>query len=173
MNKGRLTIVATFLFIIGCASNLNWLNVPPSNDETFYAGGYATMPRQKESSQSAVLMARQELASQIETHITALTKEAYEQVGIGKDPEINAIFSNAVKATVDQSLAFSVPNIPSISKNVKNNQVRTEVVYKLDVGPVNQAMLDNIKERQMLYQRFRTGELFNELEENIEKERAN
>ena len=46
MNKGRLTIVATFLFIVGCAPNMNWMNAPPSNDETFYARGVATMVKE-------------------------------------------------------------------------------------------------------------------------------
>ena len=175
MKKGRLTIIATFLFILGCASsgNKRTIVVPVFTGETLYAYGVATRVMEQQSIEAARLNARNELASQIETHVRSLTKNASEQVGIGRDTEINNLFSSAVKATVDQTLNFSVPHEPPVTKDVENGQNRTEVVYKLDVGPVNQAMLDNIKERKMLNERMRTSELFNELEEEIEKKRAN
>ena len=52
------------------------------------------------------------------------------------------------------------------------NGFRAEVIYKVDIGPVNKSILENIKQRKNLYERFRTSELFKELEEEIEKKES-
>jgi len=125
---------------------------------------------EEEADISAGLNARNELATSIETHIKSLTKRAREQIGIGKDAELNSQFSEAIKQTVDQTLNFSTQcDAATTVWDKERNGFRAEVCYKIEVGPVNARMMENIKERKMLYERFRTSELFRELEDEIQK----
>jgi len=170
--KKQIIVGITILLIVGCASTYTRLVVPKSDEFTVYARGLSTDQLiEEEADAAAVLNARNGLASNIETHIKSLTKRAREQVGIGKDAELNSQFSGAIIATVDQTLNFSSEY--SVNPTVwdkKKNGYRAEVIYKINTGPVNKKMMENIKKRKNLYERFRTSELFRELENKIEKE---
>jgi len=190
--KRKYTIIGIILvsFIVGCATKPEVtpqikppsrpitppkrVEVPPSDEFTLYARGLSTgMMREEDADRRAALSARNELATSIETHIKSLTKDAMEQIGMGKDADLTSLFSSAIKATVDQTLRFSVLHSakPTIWDE-RMNGFRAEVVYKLNIGPINEQMLDNIKQRKNLYEQFRASELFNELEDEIEKQRG-
>jgi|TARA_Y100000310_G_scaffold59576_1_gene54968 hypothetical protein len=190
--KRKYTIIGIILvsFIVGCATKPEIIppitppsrpitppkrvEVPPSDEFTLYARGLSTgMMREEDADRRAALSARNELATSIETHIKSLTKDAMEQIGMGKDADLTSLFSSAIKATVDQTLRFSVLHSakPTIWDE-RMNGFRAEVVYKLNIGPINEQMLDNIKQRKNLYEQFRASELFNELEDEIEKQRG-
>ncbi len=162
------------LLLIGCASAPKRLVTPASDEYTIYARGLSTDQEiEEEADRAANLNAREELSASIESHIKSLTKRAREQIGLGKDAELNSQFSVAIKSTVNEALGFSVPFKTAETRWVKRlNAFRAEVIYKVDIGPLNQRMLENIKQRKNLYERFRTSELFNELEEEIDKEES-
>lgn len=172
--KYMLIVIMVGLFIVGCTPPPTRIEVPPSDEYTIYARGLSTDQRvEEEADAAAVLEARNELAASIEAHIKSLTKRAREQIGIGKDAELNSQFSKAIKQTVDQTLNFSTLYKAAETRwDKKRNAFRAEVIYKIDIGPVNNRMMENIKQRQNLYERFRTSELFKELEEEIEKEKS-
>ena len=172
--KKQITTMMAILLLIGCASAPKRLVTPASDEYTLYARGLSTDQLvEEEADGAAVLNARNALAATIETHIKSLTKRAREQIGIGKDAELNSQFSTAIKATVNQSLNFSSEYAVTETRwDKKRNGFRSEVIYKVDIGPLNQRMLENIKQRKNLYERFRTSELFNELEEEIDKEES-
>jgi len=109
------------------------------------------------------------LATSIQTHLKSLTKSASEQIGIGKDAELNTMFSEAIKQTVNQVMNFSTIHEGPVTTE-KKGVYRSEVVVKLDLSPVNQEMMENLKQRKRLYERFRTSNLFKELESEIDSE---
>ena len=167
--------VLSGIFIIGCAGKMyDRIEVPPSDEFTLYARGLSTDQQLEEAAdRAAVLNARNELASALEVHIKSLTKSATEQVGINQDAELNRMFTEAIKATVDQTLNFSV--LHDAKQTIWDKRVpgwRAEVVYKIDLTVANRNLLDNVKERQRLYERLRSGELWQELEDEIERQRA-
>lgn len=165
---GLLSIVA----MLGCAGSR--IPLPKSDEFTLYARGLSTDQTKEENADAAAKMVgRNELATMIQVHIRSLTKQASEQVGIGKNSELNSLFSQAIKQTVDQTFSGSTLHDAAVTKWVRRLKAyRAEVVMKIDTGPVNEQMLDNIKQRQRLYERFRTSALFKEMEEEIEKQRA-
>jgi len=164
------------ILLIGCAGTKppDRIVVPRSDEFTLYARGLSTDQTNEElADNAAVLQGRNELAASIETHIRSLTKQAREQVGAGDESELNSLFSQAIKATVDQTLIISVVHSAAVTRwDTRANAFRAEVVMKIDLSAVNLSMIDNLKQRQLLYQRLRTGNLFLELEEEIEKGRT-
>lgn len=173
--KKQITSMIVILLLIGCASAPKRLVTPASDEYTLYARGLSTDQSYEEDADiAAEADAKNRLSGMIETHVKSLTKRAREQIGIGKDAELNSQFSFATKQTVDQTLNFTSSHgpIPATIWDKKRNGFRAEIILKVNIGPINERMLDNIKQRQKLYERFRTSELFNELEEEIDKKRA-
>jgi len=172
MRKATVFGLAAILLLMGCAStHPDRLVVPASDEFTLYARGLSTDQLiEEEADASAILNARNELASAIEAKINSLTKRAREQIGVGKDAELNSQYSSAVKQTVSQTLNFStLYKAHTTVWDKKVNGFRAEVIYKVSIGPINQKLMENIKQRQNLYERFRTTQLFDELEKEIEK----
>ena len=164
-----LTTCLALMTIIGCAGVVKQRVTTPASDQyTLYARGVSDGLRMESASQSqAQLDARNNLATTIENHIKSLTKSAAEQIGLGKDSELNSMFSQAIKQTVNQTLNFSLVHDGPLTTE-KKGIYRSEVVVKIDLGPVNQEMVESIKERKRLYERFRTSNLFKELESEID-----
>ncbi len=170
----RVTVfgVAAILLLMGCAStHPDRLEVPASDEFTLYARGLSTDQLiEEEADAAATLNARNELASAIEAHIKSKTKRAREQIGVGEDAELNSQFSSAMIQTVNQTLNFStLYKAQTTEWDKKVNGWRAEVIYKVNIGPINQKLMENIKQRQNLYERFRTTQLFDDLEKDIEK----
>lgn len=172
--KKTSTILACLIIIsmIGCAGSQPrvGLTVPQSDASTLYARGLSTTLLVEEAADNAAaLRARNGLAAIIETHIKSLTKQASEQIGIGKDAELNSSFSEAIKQIVNQSLNFATQykKAPTIYDK-RLGAYRAEVIFKIDIGPINDQIMENIKARKNLYERFRTTELFEELEKETQ-----
>ena len=170
-----LTICLALMTFIGCAGGIKGLvkhnvTTPASDQYTLYARGVSDGLRTESTSQrQAQLDARNNLATSIENHIKSLTKSAVEQIGLGNDSELNSMFSQAIKQTVNQTLSFSLIHEGPVTTQ-KKGIFRSEVVVKIDLGPVNQEMVESLKERKRLYERFRTSNLFKELESEIDSE---
>ena len=167
-----LTTCLALMTIIGCFAGVvkQRVTTPASDQYTLYARGVSEgMPTENASERQAQTSARNELGATIETHIRSLTKSATEAIGLGKDAELNTMFSEAIKQTVNKVLNFSLVHDGPVTTK-KKGIYRSEVVYKIDLGPVNQEMMDSIKERKRLYERFRTSNLFKELESEIDSE---
>ena len=165
-----LTTSLVLMTVIGCAAGIvkQRVKAPLSDQYTLYARGVSDGLRMESASErQAQLDARNNLATSIENHIKSLTKSASEQIGLGKDSELNSMFSQAIKQTVNQTLNFSIIHEGPITTK-KKGIFRSEVVVKIDLSPVNQEMMENLKQRKRLYERFRTSNLFKELENEID-----
>ena len=160
--------VLSIMILAGCAGTQPppGLTIPQSDQSTLYARGLSTgLVREEAADRAAVQRAREGLAAMIEVHVKSLTKQASEQIGIGADAELNSTYSEVIKSTVSQSLNFSTPfqRAPTVWDK-RTNAYRAEVIYKIDIGPINDQIMENIKARKNLYERFRTTDLFKELE---------
>jgi ribosomal protein S20 len=167
-----ITTCLVLMTVIGCAAGVvkQRVTTPASDQYTLYARGVSEgLMKENLSERAAQASARNELATSIQTHIKSLTKSAAEQIGLGKDAELNTMFSEAIKQTVDQVMSFSSVHEGPVTTE-KKGIFRSEVVVKLELGPVNQEMMENLKERKRLYERFRTSNLFKELESEIDSE---
>ena len=168
--------VVSLVIMAGCAGTQPpmGLTAPPSDQSTLYARGLSTgLVREEAADRAAVQRAREALAAMIEVHVKSLTKQASEQIGIGADSELNSAYSEAIKSTVNQSLNFTAPfqRAPTVWDK-RTNSFRAEVIYKIDIGPINDQLMENIKARKNLYERFRTTELMKELDAETQEEPA-
>ncbi len=171
MKHVLLISISAIILLMGCAAKQpERLVVPQSDEFTLYGRGLSTDQLiEEEADAAAALSARNELATSIEAHIKSLTKRAREQIGFGEDAELNSQFTSAMKQTVNQTLNFStLYKAHTTVWDKKVNGFRAEVIYKVNIGPINQKMMENIKQRQNLYERMRTSDLFQELEEEIQ-----
>ena len=119
--KKQITTMMAILLLIGCASAPKRLMVPASDEYTLYARGLSThIPLEAKADADAKLQARNELVAAIESRVKSLTKSAYEQIGIGKDAELNSQFSQVIKSIVNETINISVEHAVAETRLDKN-----------------------------------------------------
>ena len=162
-----ITLASLLFLIVGCAGTIK---DPQSDQYTLYAKGISEGQMDiANSEEDAWILAQQRMGGFIDTHVKGLTKRAREQIGLGKDAELNSMFSQATKAVVDQQLRFMTVYGNYKTTGSSKKGYKTVVWGKLNCGPINDEMMENLKKRQRLYERFRTSQLFTELEDEIAK----
>ena len=179
-----LSIVLSLLLLAGCAGPKQtgitpkatqetldnvpdwYLNVP-SKEDIVFTTGTATSRDLQLARDKARDVARLDMAKNIETKFDGLSKRFQEEVGTGTDAQYLDQFTQATKAVVSQVLSGT-----SIEKTeIKNEQglFRAYVLLKMPVGAASQALLNKLKQQEQLYTRFRSTQVFEELEKDADK----
>jgi hypothetical protein len=175
------------IFIVGCGggklqtteekqlSNLpDWYMDVPQDPNYLYAAATATSKDMQLAVDKAKQQARLDVESQLDIKMKNLTKKFDEEVGLNEDSELLASYIQASKSVVSATLQ---------GLQVEKQEIMTEgalfrayVLTQLPWGEARAGMLQKIKENQNLYTRFRTSQVFQELDrevgeyENLEKE---
>jgi hypothetical protein len=144
-----------------------WYSKPPKNENIFYAANTAVSRDMQISFDKALTGARAEIGRQVEIRIQDMQKRFDEEVGVGSDSQILQQFTQASKNIVSTSLTGCKVKE---KKQFKNRDLwRTYVMVEYPVGSANQALMDKIKNHELMYTRFRSSQAFKELEKDIQK----
>ncbi len=144
-----------------------WFSNPPSDPNFIFTRGTATSRDMQLAQDKAGDAARMEMAKTIETKFEGLSKRFQEEVGTGEDAQYLDMFTQATKAVVSQVL-IGVTIDKSESRN-EQGLFRSYVLLKMPVGASSQALLNKLKQQERLYTRFRSSQVFKELERETEK----
>jgi len=175
-----LTIFSVILSVLylGCAGSKSltdvstgrvpeWYQQPPANDNYFFGVNTQTSVDMQTAFDKAKHGARQEIANQVETQIDGLEKDFMEEVGSGENTQMLQQFNSASKQVVSTALSGSKVIKQEVVKN--NGKFRAYVLMSYPIGASNKALMEQIKNNQAMYTRFRSSKAFKELEEEIEK----
>ena len=144
----------------------DWYLEPGVSDDHLFAAATATSKDVQTAVNKAKVRARTDLAAQMQTRMTNLTKDFQEETGEADDSEYLQYFSSSTKAVTDQVLSGSrVENkLPVIEGDVW----RAYVLMSLPIGPANQLLMDRIKANEKVYTQFRATKAFEELDKELE-----
>lgn len=145
----------------------DWYLMPPSDPNYIYAAASMTSRDQQLAIKKAETEARTNLAQQMETKVSNLTKQFQEEVGLGEDSELLQQFTSATKTVTQQTLSGSKREQAKLQK--ESNVYRAYVLMSLPIGAANQQLMEKIKANQNLYTRFRSTKAFEDLDSEIEK----
>ena len=109
--------------------------------------------------------AQMDLAQQMETKLSNLTKQFQEEVGVDEDSELLQQFSSATKVVTDQTLNGARLDKQEILP--ERGIYRAYVLMSLPIGPANQLLMDKLKSNQALYTRFRATQAFEDLDKEL------
>ena len=163
--------------LVGCAGTRrgespcpSWFEKVPEDPEFVYAPATATSKDLQLAINKAKTEGRTELASQLEVRMQGLRKKFDEEVGLGADAELNALYSQAVKEVISQVLVGS--RVSEQTTMQEEGIWRACVLMELPIGAANGALAARIKANQAMYTRFRASQAFGEMEKEVDKYEA-
>ncbi|MGE5500085.1 MAG: hypothetical protein ACM3Q2_18585 [Syntrophothermus sp.] len=133
------------------------------------AVGQGISKRMDIAKQKARVEAEAALARVFSTKVDNLRKNFVEEVGQGKESEVNEMFSTVTKAFASQTLKGAVEKNSKLMQNEKGEYV-AGVLMLISPKTVNLSIMDEMeKGKPQLYQRFRASQAFDELKKEMEE----
>ncbi|RMD93811.1 MAG: hypothetical protein D6813_03390 [Calditrichaeota bacterium] len=144
-----------------------WYTTIPQDPNYLFAVSTANSRDLGLATDKAVTSARAEIGRQMEVRIQSLQKRFDEEVGLAEDSELRQMFTQATKTVVSATLSGSRVRE---QKHCRQGQTwQAFVLVEYPIGAANQALLEQIKQNQNMYTRFRASETFKELEDEVKK----
>ncbi len=144
-----------------------WYMNPPSDPNYIFATGTATSRDLQLARDKATSTARMEIAKTVETRMNGISKRFQEEVGTGTDSQYLDQFTQATKEVVSTVLSGVAVDKTEITNEA--GVFRAYVLLNMPIGATSQALLDKIKQQEQLYTRFRSSQVFEELNAETEK----
>ena len=150
-----------------------WFMNTPEKKGYRYTTATATSQDMQLAVNKARLDAAQNLAGQVSSEMNGLVKRAQEETGLGADSDLIDQFSQTQEQVIATSLKDWKVSEKEIQEEKSNNQriYRAYVLIEWDEGAANKRLLQKIKEDEKLYTLMRSTELFEEMDEKVEKYR--
>jgi hypothetical protein len=180
MNRVYLFIIASFfsLVLASCGGSKSlvdteagdipeWYLNTPEDANYLYSAASAVSRDMELSISKATTEARAKLARTLEIKVNSMQKKFEEEVGSGENSEYLSQFTQATKTVVSKELRGSKIIKKKIAKDGGN--WRAYVLAEYPIGAAQQAFLNQITNNNKLYTRFRSGEAFSELENDVKK----
>jgi hypothetical protein len=154
--------------IIGCASTIPpWYPKPASDANYFLAANTAVSRDMQLAVDKAAVGGRTEVARQVEVKVMGLQKKFDEEVGLPKDGQLLTQFTQASKTVVSTSLSGSRIMEQKIVK--EGDGWRAYVLVGYPIGAASEALMKQISKNNNMYTRFRSSEVFKEMDEEVKK----
>lgn len=119
---------------------------------------------------TAKARAMQDAGQFVKTKVEAMTKVFEEEVGAGDDSSVHALSSNVIRTLTRADFEGAyVSKQEIISK--PNNKYEAFVQYSIPKESINKSTLDAIKNEKELYERFRASQAFQDLDEQLDKQK--
>jgi len=144
-----------------------WYLAPPQDPNFMFATGTATSRDMQLARDKASDAARMDMAKSIETRFDGLSKRFQEEVGTAIDAQYLDQFTQATKSVVSQVLTGVTIDQSTVAN--ESGVFRFYVLMKMPLGASSEALLNRIKQQEQLYTRFRSSEVFKELETETQK----
>jgi hypothetical protein len=170
--------VVLSIMLIGCGGTKSlqatdtgdipdWFTNVPKDPNFLYAAKTATSQDLQLALDKAATDARAEIARQVEIKVEGLQKRFQEETGTSTDAQLLEQFTQANKTVVSTSLSGTQV---TKQKQVKDGSLwRAYVLVEYPVGAANQALLQQIKNNEQLYTRYRATQTFKELDDEVKK----
>lgn len=110
---------------------------------------------------------RAELARVMEAKVESLQKNFLEEIGEGKDSEVNALFSEATKVIAAQVLRGSVPK--DLKYETKDGLTTAWALMVQDPKVIQGAFEQQANSQRNQYTRFRASQAFAEMEKDVQR----
>ncbi|MAA50935.1 MAG: hypothetical protein CMG76_00085 [Candidatus Marinimicrobia bacterium] len=155
-----------------------WYLNPPKKDGYSYSTAQATSKDQQIAIDKAVLSAKNTMAANQESEMNGYMKRVQEETGLDESSELLDQFSN----TQEQILSFTLKDVRTskqkvfVEKSDNGKKIyRAYVLIEFDEAARDKRMLDQLERDKDLYDKIRTTDLINEMQEKVDsyRERKN
>ncbi|HNV77610.1 MAG: LPP20 family lipoprotein [Gemmatimonadetes bacterium] len=146
-----------------------WYLKPPTDKNFLYAPATAVSRDVQVAINKAEAEGRAGLAQQLEVKYGALTKRFVEEVG-REGSQLLDQYTTAYKAVVSQTLYGTRAKQQAL--RTEGDVYRATVLMELPVGEASKKLLEQLRQQEQLYTRFRASEVFKELDAEVQRYEA-
>jgi hypothetical protein len=174
---GFVIIIA--LTLVGCGSGSqsigststgdipDWYNNVPKDPNVFFSTSSQVSGDMQLAVDKATSAARTELGRMVETKISGLQKRFTEETGTANNAQLLDMFTQASKNVVSTSLSGTKESKRKIVKD--GNNWRAYVMVEYPVGAASEALMQQIKNNEQMFTRFRAAKTFEELDKEVKE----
>jgi hypothetical protein len=144
-----------------------WYTHVPQDSNYVYAANTATSQDMQLAYDKATTGARAEIGRQVELKVSGLQKRFEEETGVGQDAQLMQQFTQATKTVV--STTVSGTRIKDKSYVKDGDIYRAYVLVEYPLGAANAALLQAIKQNELMYTRFRASQAYKDLDQEAKK----
>lgn len=144
-----------------------WFSKPPKDDKYMYAPSTATSKDLQIALNKAEAEGRLQLGQQLEVKYSALTRRFAEETGEGAGAQLLQEYEQTYKAVVSQVLVGTKPKETKFQ--TENGVYRAWVLMELPIGAASERLLNQIRQQEQMYTRFRASQAYKELNAEVEK----
>ncbi len=154
-------------------SNLpDWCSNVPSSDFAHYACGIGESSNLNMSRSRATLDGKRQLADMIDSEISSRMEDFLKSVGTGGNEQIQQASEIITKNVTVEAKLTGYKQKQSETQNVGTKYIHY-ILLEYPVGPANQALVNQIKQNEVLSTQKAADEALAELEAEINKKRTN
>jgi len=146
-----------------------WYLKPPTDKNFLYAPATAVSRDVQVAINKAEAEGRAGLAQQLEVKYGTLTKRFVEEVG-REGSQLLDQYTTAYKAVVSQTLYGTRAKQQAL--RTEGDVYRATVLMELPVGEASKKLLEQLRQQEQLYTRFRASEVFKELDAEVQRYEA-
>lgn len=110
---------------------------------------------------------RVQISQQVQTKVSGLMKLFMEDTGVGENSEVLAHSENVSKSVVSESLTGSKIGKQEIMQ--EGTLYRAYIQMVMPTGEANLSLRNKVNKDQLLYQKFRASQGYQELEDEVKK----
>ncbi len=143
-----------------------YVNVPQDPNYLFAANTQTSQDMQL-AIDKATEAGRADIGRQMQVKIEGLQKRFSEETGTGNDAQLLQMFTQAEKTVVSTSLEGSRVKQQKIVKD--GGLWRAYVLVEYPIGAANEALMQQIKNNNQMYTRYRASQTFKELQDEVDK----
>ena len=151
----------------------DWFLNTPNNEGYRYTSAESTSRSMQMAIDKATLAASNKLAGQVKSEMNGLIKRTQEETGLDEASSVIDRFSQVQEQVIATSLEdwkVSKQEI-EVQKTDTGKIYRAYVLVEWDEGAANKRLLEKIKSNEEVYNAIRATELYEEMEEKVERYR--
>ncbi|MEX0928129.1 MAG: hypothetical protein WD266_13200 [Balneolales bacterium] len=179
--KVRLILLVCFAGLVtvtGCRSNKGltdaslgdipeWFTDVPDDPDYFFAAQTSTSRDLQTAINKATTDARAEIGRQSNVKVEGIQKNFTEEVGADEEAQFLQMFTQANRTIVSESLTGSA--IRHQTQHRDGQLWRVFVLVEYPIGEANLALMEQLRQNDQMYTRFRSSQAFDELDEEIQR----
>ncbi|MBK6489756.1 MAG: LPP20 family lipoprotein [Gemmatimonadetes bacterium] len=143
-----------------------WYLKPPTDRDYLFGAATAVSRDVQVAINKAQADGRNALAQQLEVKYGALNKRFTEEVG-REGSQLLDQYTQAYKAVVSQTLYGSRARQQTL--RTEGDVYRAVVLMELPIGEMSKRLLEQLRAQEQLYTRFRSSEVFKELDAEVQR----
>lgn len=173
-----ITFIVLATLVAGCGGSKSmqstdtgnipdWYMNVPNDPNFFYAPNTQVSQDLQLAVDKAVQGGRTEIGRQVEVKINGLQKRFTEETGTAQNSQLLDMFTQASKTIVSTALTGSRVAKQTTVKD--GNNWRAYVLVEYPIGAANQALMQQLKNNEQMYTRFRSSQVYKELDDEVAK----